>query len=112
MKGLELDGDFEAQRGGVPAQLAKAFYRPIPLIAGRNDLLLPDIFADYYKVVLRFELIAQIQVFFGTVDVEAANGGVEVGYAEGAADDGDDGEAGFADGVADEAALLDGRVQG
>src|SRR5262245_369598 len=92
MEWLELESDLNAEVGGVVAENAAVFDAGLPLLGGRNDLLVPNVFAEDKEDIFGFVFIGQIEVFFHAVNREPLDAGIEVDQADGDAGDRDDGQ--------------------
>ena len=109
---LKLDGDFDAQPPGVVAQLPHPFHGPLPLVAGGDDFLLPDVFSQHQQEIFGLKLIDKVQMFSGALNVEPAHGATKIRNPQGAAAHTDDGQAGLSAGILDQAPLFDVNLQG
>ena len=105
MKGLELDRDLHAPLGGVAAQFPDGVDAEGPLLGRGDHLTLPDILAEHQQQVRAAQFGGQVEKCPAAVEVEAADGGIEVDKAERHAAQADDRQVELAAGLADQPPL-------
>ncbi len=110
---LELDAAISsprsAARSPVPARMLPP--RPMPLFGRRDDLLLPDVFAQHQQTVPRLEEGRHVEEGADPLCVEPPDAGIEVDEPHGDAGHAHDRQAGGLAFVLDQPLLLDVDVQ-
>lgn len=111
-KGLELEGDVDAPGVGVIANAAASLEAPLPLGGGRNDFALPDVFAEDEQDVFGAPRGGEVDELLAALDVEIADGLVEIDEAGGDDREGNDGQVEFLGGAFDERDFFGGNGHG
>ena len=89
---LQFQGDLQPEVAGGLAQLADVADAGLPLLRRRDDLPLPNVFAEHQQQIASLELVTHIEIAAAAFQVEALHARVEVDQSDGHAGDADDGQ--------------------
>src|SRR3954463_3270516 len=74
---LQFESDVDILLLSVIAKTAAGFDPPLPLGCGRDDLALPDVFAEHEQNIFRVPGPSEVDEFLAALDVKFADGIIE-----------------------------------
>src|SRR5262249_28746224 len=79
---LEFERDLSPELRCVLAQFTKVLHCRLPLLGGRDDFLLPNIFAQHKQDVLGIIFVCQVQIGPAALEMKTLHSRIEINEAK------------------------------